>query len=223
MFAVKIPIGTMICGLIGIVAILFRRKLDGMSAAAFVLLPGAALFLLACSQTGFGHSLRYALPACPFLYLTCTAAVSSKRTAPIRVLSRYAMCLAFASSLSVYPHSLSYFNEPAGGPSNGHFHLLDGNVEWGQDLFFVHDWLSAHPDLHPVYVALWSWHPKRELGVRFNDVPNLENHDCPPGHYVISVNYLRGEYRRRMPNLEIFLNREPVRQIAYSANVYYVP
>jgi len=42
-----------------------------------------------------------------------------------------------ASALSVYPHQLAYFNEIAGGPQNGHGHLLHSNLDWGQDLLFV--------------------------------------------------------------------------------------
>jgi hypothetical protein len=42
-----------------------------------------------------------------------------------------------ASSLWVYPHSLSYFNESIGGPMNGPAHLLGSNVDWGQDLRYV--------------------------------------------------------------------------------------
>ena len=40
------------------------------------------------------------------------------------------------STLSVYPHQLAYFNELAGGPEEGHRHLLGSNLDWGQDLLF---------------------------------------------------------------------------------------
>jgi hypothetical protein len=51
-----------------------------------------------------------------------------------------------ASSLWIYPHSLSYFNESIGGPLNGPKHLLGSNVDWGQDLLMVRDWMLAHPE-----------------------------------------------------------------------------
>ena len=41
------------------------------------------------------------------------------------------------SSLWIYPHSLSYFNETIGGPLNGPEHLLGSNVDWGQDLRYI--------------------------------------------------------------------------------------
>ena len=39
--------------------------------------------------------------------------------------------VAVGSSLAIYPHSLSYFNELAGGPTKGHYHLIDSNIDWG--------------------------------------------------------------------------------------------
>ncbi|HXO26839.1 MAG TPA: glycosyltransferase family 39 protein [Thermoanaerobaculia bacterium] len=38
-----------------------------------------------------------------------------------------------ASSFSVHPHYLAYFNELAGGPANGWCWLIDSNLDWGQD------------------------------------------------------------------------------------------
>lgn len=49
-----------------------------------------------------------------------------------------------ASSLWIYPHSLSYFNESVGGPLNGPNHLLGSNVDWGQDVRYLHCWLERH-------------------------------------------------------------------------------
>lgn len=46
-------------------------------------------------------------------------------------------CWLFASSLWVYPHSLSYFNESICGPLNGPKLLLGSNVDWGQDLIYI--------------------------------------------------------------------------------------
>jgi 4-amino-4-deoxy-L-arabinose transferase-like glycosyltransferase len=38
------------------------------------------------------------------------------------------------SALSVFPHTLAYFNELAGGPDNGYKFVVDSNLDWGQDL-----------------------------------------------------------------------------------------
>jgi hypothetical protein len=46
-------------------------------------------------------------------------------------------CWFSASSLWLFPHSISYFNEAVGGPLNGPEHLLGSNVDWGQDLRYA--------------------------------------------------------------------------------------
>jgi hypothetical protein len=75
------------------------------------------------------------------------------------------------SSLSVYPHSLSYFNELAGGPANGHRHLLDSNIDWGQDLLYLKDWAAAHPEAAPLGLAYFNYIDYRVCGVEFASVP----------------------------------------------------
>lgn len=45
------------------------------------------------------------------------------------------------SALSMYPHQLAYFNESAGGPENGHKHLLGSNLDWGQDYLILREWI----------------------------------------------------------------------------------
>jgi 4-amino-4-deoxy-L-arabinose transferase-like glycosyltransferase len=46
-----------------------------------------------------------------------------------------------AESASIAPHYLAYFNELAGGPDRGFLHLADSNLDWGQDLPGLRDWL----------------------------------------------------------------------------------
>jgi len=65
----------------------------------------------------------------------------------MRTLVAASFCWLVASSLWVYPHSLSYANELIGGPLNGSKHLLGSNVDWGQDLlYFKRGWYTSHLD-----------------------------------------------------------------------------
>ena len=48
-----------------------------------------------------------------------------------------------AESLWIRPRYLSYFNPLAGGPANGYRHLVDSNVDVGQDLIALREWLDA--------------------------------------------------------------------------------
>jgi hypothetical protein len=57
------------------------------------------------------------------------------------------------SSLAVYPHSISYFNEIASGPRNGGKYLLDSNINWGQDLLNLKKWLKKDPETQNAEIA----------------------------------------------------------------------
>lgn len=62
-----------------------------------------------------------------------------------------------ADTLAVYPHSLAYFNQSAGGPINGHQHLIHSNLDWGQDLWLVQDWMESE-GISPTSVRLRPGH-----------------------------------------------------------------
>ena len=64
------------------------------------------------------------------------------------------LCWFLASSLWIYPHSLSYFNESIGGPLNGPKHLLGSNVDWGQDLLYLLRITACHKT--PIHLAVYS-------------------------------------------------------------------
>lgn len=205
-----------------------HRKLV-QSGEVFLIIPGIMLFGLACSQTGFGHSLRYILPAFPFAFVI-VASVFSDRPGLVGSLRRFRVetaCLAYfiCSSVAVFPHSLAYFNEAVGGPFNGHAHLLDGNMDWGEDFIYLSEWADEHPDLKPLYVAYWGSSAIEKLGVDFQRPPEFNDAiegGREPGWYAISVSHLRGEYRRS-GNYTDFLERAPVDHIGYTIYVYHIP
>jgi hypothetical protein len=55
--------------------------------------------------------------------------IASSSTATYRLLSAVFLAWVVVSSLSVYPHSMSHFNELAGGPKNWPKHLLGSNID----------------------------------------------------------------------------------------------
>jgi len=46
--------------------------------------------------------------------------------------------------LSIHPHYLGFFNWAVGGPDNGHTILLDSNIDWGQDLLRLQNWMDEN-------------------------------------------------------------------------------
>lgn len=221
--AVKVPIGIWILVLIGSFVLIFCKLPHRIDSLCYLVIPGAMLFALACSQTGFGHSFRYVLPAFPYALIIASAAMYHTASRSQYFISRVAITWFLISSIYVFPHSLSYFNEIAGGPTNGHFHLLDGNVDWGQDYLYIRDWIEANPKKTPLYVAYWGCLPLEGMGNNL-EMPIFEADDpIPSGWYLISVNHLRQEYRFRRPELAQFLEHTPIERITYTTYLYHIP
>lgn len=68
------------------------------------------------------------------------------------------------SSLSVYPHHLSYFNDFVGGPNGGYRHLVGSSLNWGQDLLLTERWVGARAgSAVPVRLGYSVGYPSRSI------------------------------------------------------------
>jgi hypothetical protein len=168
--AIKVPLGLWLLGFL----VLGTRLIGAPSCSRpgskperfrdqFILLaPAGCIFLAVSSKTGFSEHMRYALPAFPYIfisisqfarpsYLTHTSrgvhyklANCPMRLWVVRSLYIFLVVWFVVSTLWIYPHSLSYFNESVGGPLNGAKHLLGSNVDWGQDLRYLKWWWARN-------------------------------------------------------------------------------
>ena len=228
---VKVPVGTWVMLVIAAIVTLFRKGYSARFRDELVVLAPAAIVLaLVSSQTGFNHHLRYVLPIFPFAFIWISKVARSVRLGHrwTEGAAGVALCGSVASSLWVYPHSMSYFNEFVGGPKNGHYHLGNSNADWGQDLFYLKDWVEAHPEAKPLYLVYdLPLIDPRMVGIEWERPPvgpnsprarELEGQEArlQPGWYVISVNELHGS------SYDYFLPLKPVDRIGYSMCVYHV-
>ncbi len=218
---VKIPIGTWLLILVaGAVAVAAICK-QGLRAEVIPLaVPAIVLLIFVSSQTGINQHARYALPVLPFLLIAASGALRSGNGLGATWRHRIAMVLIVLSaweSLSVYPHSLSFFNLAAGGPSEGYRHLgiqaTDSNLDWGLDVTYFKEWVERHPTARPLYADIDSMMPLSVLEI---DAGRVE---IPPrpGWYAISVGAL---VRKR--RYEVFTEMEPVERFGYTIYVYRV-
>jgi hypothetical protein len=232
--AVKVPVGTM--GLVAL-AILASCLAGGYSTRwrdeLVLLLPALVVWLLVSSQTGFSEHFRYVLPSLPFIFVWTSKLGRAPvlRHRGIAVMATSMLCWSIGSSLAVYPHSLSYFNELAGGPLRGHAHLLGSNTDWGQDLLYLKRSLGNHPRAQPVGVALvrGAVVQPQIAGIDARPAPKgpgdglnfgagSERPGPRPGWYAISVNRLRD----RSKNYSYFLNFQPIATAGYSIYIYHI-
>jgi hypothetical protein len=73
-------------------------------------------------------------------------------------------CWFISSSMWIYPHNISYFNESIGGPVNGFKHLRGSSLDWGQDDHYLRDYVSGLGDkVHYVVIRFNSDSSPEEL------------------------------------------------------------
>ena len=169
------------------------------------------------SHLNIGH--RHILPTYPVLFIAAGALgawVASKRTA----LALFVAALIgwhATESLRVAPHFLAYFNQFAGGPANGHRHLVDSSLDWGQDLPGLKAWLdtNAKPG-EPVYLSYFGTGEPDYYGIRARRLMFVNGFKLPlpplvplePGIYCIGASMLEQVYSPVRGNWTLELEKE---------------
>ena len=193
------------------------------------------------SNINIGH--RYLLPVLPPLFILVSKLINhvQMRGRTNTVLASTILAALFGwyacGTLAVYPHYLAYFNEIAGGPDNGHKHLTDSNLDWGQDLKLLKQYMDRN-GIRRIHLAYWGNASPRYYGIDYEYLPcdvrdaGLDRASPPPtiepGDWVaVSANlwtdsfYTPGRSRiTKYGNLRPFLGAEPVAKIGYSIWVF---
>ncbi|MBC7251817.1 MAG: phospholipid carrier-dependent glycosyltransferase, partial [Anaerolineae bacterium] len=162
-FLVKTPLPTLLLLAASLISTLRRRA---WNRDLFLLIPMAAFFgVNLFSHLNIGY--RHLLPALPFAFVYVSQRISSKfllADAKPRILNSKPGTLNpkpgtlnlkqvvggllaawyLISAVLIYPDYLTYFNELAGGSSNGYRWLVDSNLDWGQDLPGLQRYVEEH-------------------------------------------------------------------------------
>jgi hypothetical protein len=195
------------------------------------------ILLIASLQTGLNEHVRYVMAVLPFLYLLASGFAARRlifcrfREITTAAILTY-VCI---SSAMAYPHSLSYFNELAGGPANGINHLSASNIDWGQDLLSLAHWKERMVPVGPIYLAYAGRVNPNIAGIEYQIPPrHLPSvHELTPGWYAISVSFVQGRrYAAQTPDgayidsdedaLAYFRDRAPSGRVGYSILLYHV-
>jgi len=217
---VKVPLGAWVLLLLAAVLAVRQRGPAATGRDELVLLtPLLGLLAFVSSQTGFSHNLRYVLPIFPFAFIWMGQVARAVRTRHRTMVGLAAVALSWsvASSLWIYPHSFSYFNELVRGPTGGHFHLsgyTDTHIDWGQDFFYLKRWLERHPEAQPLKTALHRFCDVASTGIP----PDLPPERPEPGWFAVSVDAIH----ERSEPYGYFLHFQPVAMAGYSIYVYLI-
>jgi 4-amino-4-deoxy-L-arabinose transferase-like glycosyltransferase len=221
-FAVKVPVA--ISAMLGLAVV--APGLRPWRLGWLLGIPLAVYFVIACIWLEIVLGLRYVLPIFPVLFVfIATQLVPLAPGWRRNVVAALCAWLAIAS-LWIHPHYLAYFNEAAGGPSRGHHYLLDSNIDWGQSLNPLSEYLAERGN-PPLWLAYFGVERPGEYGLRSQPLKG-----CRPvtGLVAISTNVREGLYRphgqfgKPKPGCYDWLKSyEPVAHVGYSIFVYEIP
>ena len=205
--------------------------------ALYLLLPALYFFgLMTTNSLNIGY--RHLLPFVPLLYLLLAglAAPSSGAAAGKRwrwVPAGVLLSLVLID-LWLFPHYLSYFNVAAGGPANGYNILVDSNVDWGQDLLRLQQWM-ADEEVARIKLGWFGTARPAYYGMDTEPLPGLPYHldlywnppfdpaQPAPGLYAISASALWEVPLQEKGVYAYFRAREADARIGYSIFIYRLP
>lgn len=173
---VKSSVALLAAALVGVVARVLARRRDlhgRMRAELWLWLPPITVLFFFVFVSRIAIGVRYVLPVYPFLALLGGAGIAAAlmhRSMLQRALAVVILLLVPLVSLQACPDYLAYFNEPAGGVDGGRSILGDSNLDWGQDLPALANWMGE-AGVPAVYLAYFGNDAPEQYGIRYHYVP----------------------------------------------------
>lgn len=210
------------------------------------------LYWLTTLKSNLNIGIRHIIPTFPFVYLLISAEINKWATmkdnlmdfssSPIqsisgaiksyfKIFTRYAvitiLLLWYAlSTVFIFPHFLAYFNEIAGGPKNGNEYVVDSNLDWGQDLKRLAQYVEKNKIDKIAVDYFGGGSPRYYLGDKFT--PWWSAKGNPGGYFAVSATILKGSQGKTVGDI-IFKpedtyswlkDKKPITMIGYSIFVY---
>jgi hypothetical protein len=201
-YLLKEPLAAILLSAIGLFAL--RGHASSRRVKLFLLLPPAVVL---AAHTVFADNLgmRYIIPALPFACLVggAGAAWLIRHGTWGRAVTAALGLWMLAAAAGIYPDHLAYFNEGAcltgnpgaigldGGSRCGPLWLDDSNVDWGQSLKQVKDWVDRNAHGEAVHLAYFGSFPPSAYGLNLAPVgPEELARDPEAGIYVVSAHFV---------------------------------
>ena len=228
-FAVKTPLPTLLLILGSLVYAYHRRT---WSIGLPLLIP-AAVYFGACLLSPYNIGYRHLLPVLPllFIFVGRLACIEWRRSQKLTWAAGIAVVWLVVGSLQIRPHYLTFFNELVGGPDRGYKVLLDSNLNWGQELIELRDYL-ARENIASVKLSYLGTADPGAYGIVYEPLPGFPYHQWqadnipemllnpPNGVYAISATNLQGLNLKNRDLYIRFRERKPDAIVGHSIFVY---
>ncbi|MEX0869902.1 MAG: glycosyltransferase family 39 protein [Candidatus Spechtbacterales bacterium] len=222
------------------------KKWIGRYFIEIAMLVFITLYWTASILSNLNIGIRHVLPTFPFIYILVAGIVTKWATTgspehpvvagrvknyilrPKGIIITLLLMWYATSSLWVFPHSLSYFNELAGGPANGYRYVVDSNLDWGQDLGRLVNFVEENNIDEIKLDYFGGGNPEYYLGDRYIEFNPLTE-QSREGWIAVSATHLqpgRAEatrgYEGSTTHYRWLDEYEPVEVIGYSIFVYFI-
>jgi len=174
---------------------------------------------------------RHLFPILPFMFILISKQIISllarlKGQMKIVLTSIVALLVLWlvAETAFAYPYYLAYFNETIGGSKNGYKYVTDSNVDWGQDLKRLTNWVNEN-QISKIRVDYFGGgdveHYLGDKAIIWH-----ANRGQEPGWYAISATFLQNSLYYKITKGEAdyqwLRERQPYAEIGHSILVYKV-
>jgi len=206
---------------------------------AFSMLVFLAIYWITSITGALNIGVRHILPVFPFIYILVGLGIAAwiksiSSTAWKKMgISLVSALLGFyiISSLLVWPHYLTYYNEIAKGTKNGYKYAVDSNYDWGQDLKRLKEWVDEN-DIEKIYLSYFGggnpeYYLKEKYAPWWGD---RDKKELPKGSYLaVSLTLLQGGKGNPAPGFDqktgyyLWLDDyEPIARAGNSIFIYYI-
>jgi len=199
----KVPIAKQVIFLVALFGYFSRR---GQPAARtfrreeiFLLVPILVYWIYFNFFFNAEIGIRHVLPVFPLATIFCGRFLASPESKLRRYSAVILVVWAAASTLSYYPHFISYFNEFVPDRKLAYRHLADSNLDWSGNYWYLIQYIRRHPGVI------------------------VDPRKPQAGRIIVPVNALVGVNRNPEEYRWLREHFSPVDHIAYSFLVYDVP
>ncbi|HEY7161890.1 MAG TPA: glycosyltransferase family 39 protein [Acidobacteriota bacterium] len=200
----------------------------------FILLPPLFFLFYFSFLNRLDLGLRYVLPIYPFFLVAAGAIIPKIINLPrAKILLAILVLWSAASAARIYPYHLAYFNEFSGGSNNGYKHLVDSNLDWGQDLVGLKSFVQKY-GIDRIRLSYYGMSDPAYYGINYQYLPspkfqpwtqrhrNEENFKLEKGIYAISATNISGIFLQNHDTYQYFRRLEPIDSIGHSILIYQI-
>lgn len=205
------------------ISMMDHRKYIFQKKEFYLIVPVVSFFIFFTYNHNQCIGLRYILPVYPFLFVYMGRILRfHNKTRKVLVGLLLGMGVWYlVGTIRIYPHYLAYFNEFAGGPSNGYTHLVDSNLDWGQDLKLLKRYMDMQ-GIEEIYLDYFGSVDPAVYDIQYKEIDE-NTFPLPKGWCGVSATNLQGVYSLARESAYAELKKKrPVTQIGYSIFLYHI-